>query len=133
VVRAGALLHVECPHPSPELTAQLLEKWYRRRANAYLPRRVFELAAELNVLPSRVTIRGQRSRWGSCSASAAISLNWRLMMLDAELTHYVLVHELCHLRHLNHSPAFWEMVHSVVPDARRQRRRLRDAPTEFRF
>ena len=102
----------------------LIERWYRREAATWFAGRVEHYAPRLGVRPSRVTIRGQRSRWGSCSGKGTVSLNWRLMMVPSALADYVVVHELCHLRHMNHSPRFWAMVGGVVPDYRERRRSL---------
>jgi hypothetical protein len=103
-----------------------IERWYRRSANDHLPARLEALAARLDCYPAAVTIRGQRSRWGSCSASGAISLNWRLMLLPTAIVDYVLVHELCHLQHHDHSPRFWALVARHLPDYRQHRKRLRE-------
>lgn len=102
----------------------LLQSWYQAQAAALLPERLARRAAELGVDFTRVTIRAQRSRWGSCSSSGAISLNWRLVLLPSMLCDYVLVHELCHLREMNHSPAFWRYVEQLIPDYRQRRAAL---------
>lgn len=96
----------------------LLEAWYRAEARRYLLPRLDRLGSELDLRPSRVSIRAQKTRWGSCSERGGISLNWRLMLLPSMLVEYVLVHELCHLRHLNHSPRFWALLGSLMPDYR---------------
>lgn len=103
----------------------LLEAWYRRQAGEILPRRMQPLARQLGVQYRRISIRAQRTRWGSCSATGAISLNWRLMLLSESLCDYVLVHELSHLREMNHSPRFWSLVGGVIPDFQSRRRQLR--------
>ena len=82
------------------------------------------LAHELDVSWARLTVRAQRTRWGSCSSRGNISLNWRLVLLPSQLADYVLAHELAHLREMNHSPAFWGLVERVVPDYRERRRAL---------
>ncbi len=105
----------------------LLESWYRSRAKQELPARLRGFGGELGLWPERVSIRGQKTRWGSCSGNGGISLNWRLMLLGIELVDYVLVHELCHLRHLNHSVRFWRLVGSLIPDFRQREDRLREA------
>ena len=96
----------------------------KRRGSS--PRASSIFAPRLGVRPSRLTIRGQRSRWGSCSGTGTVSLNWRLMLVPEALVDYVVVHELCHLRHMNHSPQFWEMVGGEIPDYLERRRRLDD-------
>ena len=124
VERRGTVLRVSTASLGEDELRALIEHWYRREAADWLAGRVEHYSPRLGVRPSRVTIRGQRSRWGSCSARGAVSLNWRLMMVPAALADYVVVHELCHLRHMNHSPRFWAMVGSIVPDYRHRRRSL---------
>ncbi|MBT6273490.1 MAG: M48 family metallopeptidase [Chromatiales bacterium] len=101
----------------------LLEKWYRARAQETLEQRLVGLGDQTGLHHNRLTIRAQRARWGSCTSRGNISLNWRLMLLPSTLVDYVLLHELCHLRHLNHSPAFWALLGSFMADyeARAQR------------
>ncbi|MEP7162900.1 MAG: M48 family metallopeptidase [Candidatus Moraniibacteriota bacterium] len=72
-----------------------------------------------------VSIRNQKSRWGSCSSAGRLSFNYRLVSLPPELSDYVLVHELCHLQELNHDPAFWELVAKTIPDFRARRAALK--------
>ena len=122
--RRGTVLLVSSTSLAEAELRTLIERWYRREAATHLSARVEHYSPRLGVRPSRVTIRGQRSRWGSCSGKGTVSLNWRLMMVPAELADYVVVHELCHLRHMDHSPHFWAMVRGVVPDYRERRRNL---------
>lgn len=103
---------------------ELLEAWFRGQAVRHLPERLERFAKELRVRPSRVSIRGQKTRWGSCSSQGEISLNWRLVLLPSELADYILVHELCHLRHLDHSSSFWNLVATQVPDYSAKRERI---------
>ena len=124
VERRGTVLRVSTGSLGDDELRALIERWYRREATAWFAGRVEHYALQLGVRPSRVTVRGQRSRWGSCSGKGTVSLNWRLMMVPSALSDYVVVHELCHLRHMNHSPNFWEMVAGVVPDYRQRRHGL---------
>nr|VFJ54247.1 MAG: hypothetical protein BECKDK2373C_GA0170839_104231 [Candidatus Kentron sp. DK] len=104
------------PVADREMIRLSLEKWYRRQARSFLPARLNALAGRVGTKsPSKVSIRGQKTRWGSCSGKGHISLNWRLMLLPRELVDYVLIHELCHLYHMNHSPEFWALVARAVP------------------
>ena len=73
----------------------------------------------------RISIRAQRSRWGSCSSKKTLSFNSRLAVLPIELVEYVVVHEVCHLLEMNHSPKFWRLVESVLPDFRKRRAALK--------
>ncbi len=95
---------------------QAVENFYRQLAHAYLPPRVDELAALHGFQYNRLYIKNQKTRWGSCSAKRNINLNLRLMMAPAAAIDYVILHELCHLRQLNHSPAFWALLESCCPD-----------------
>ena len=124
VEHRGKVLRVSATSLGEGELRALLEGWYRRKAALHLAARIEHYAPLLGVRPAKVTIRGQRSRWGSCSVKGALSLNWRLMMVPGALADYVVVHELCHLRHMDHSPRFWAMVGGVLPDYRLRRKRL---------
>jgi hypothetical protein len=97
----------------------------RRRARQELPIRLFELANACGVSVRKVSVRNQRHRWGSCSASGLICLNWRLVTMPEWVRDYVLYHELMHLKHMDHSPKFWACVEAVYPNYRAARQWLR--------
>jgi len=92
-----------------------LEAHFARRARIELPARTWQLAAETGVDVKHVVVRNQRSRWGSCSSTGTISLNWRLIQTPPMVTDYILYHELMHLREMNHSARFWARVEEVCP------------------
>ena len=94
-------------------------------ASAALPERLRELARHHGLEVSRVIVRNQRTLWGSCSRRGAISLNWRLMLMPPEVRDYILLHELAHLKHANHSRRFWTAVESMCPWYRDAHRWLR--------
>lgn len=98
-----------------------LRRAMRQQASRELPARLNELAAESGLRVARVTIRDQRSRWGSCSTRGAIALNWRLLLMPPSVRDYVIWHELMHLKRADHSPAFWKLVEQVCPDYRASR------------
>jgi len=98
-----------------------LRRAMRRQASRELPARLNELAAESGLRVARVTIRDQRSRWGSCSTRGAIALNWRLLLMPPSVRDYVIWHELMHLERADHSPAFWKLVEQVCPEYRAAR------------
>lgn len=125
VRRAGAELHLALPDEGESRIRAALEGWLRREAHRRLPERLLALARPIGVAPVRIVVRGQRTRWGSCSSRGTISLNWRLLLVPSALVDYVLLHEACHLRHLCHSPAFWALVESQMPDWADRRARLR--------
>ena len=106
---------------TPEAVEEL-----RRRAVRALPARLRELAAHHGLRVSRVSVRNQRSRWGSCSPSGHICLNWRLVLMPDAVRDYVLIHELMHLRRLDHSRHFWRLVAHACPDYQQSRRWLRE-------
>jgi predicted metal-dependent hydrolase len=95
------------------------------RARIVIPRRVAYYAPLVGVSVGRITLRFQRTRWGSCSVKGNLSFNAVLAAMDAELLDYVVVHELCHRRQMNHSPRFWAEVARVCPDWRRRRDELK--------
>jgi predicted metal-dependent hydrolase len=90
-----------------------LEAHFLRRARVELPARAWELAAETGADMKQVSVRNQRSRWGSCSAGGTISLNWRLVQTPDTVRDYIIYHELMHLREMNHSDRFWRRVAEV--------------------
>jgi len=102
-----------------------IERWYRRMARAEVGPRLDEAAAALGVSYSSVRIANQRTRWGSCSSSGAMSFNWRLLLAPEDVFDYVLWHEACHLRHLDHSPRFWGLLEQHRPGYREQKAWLR--------
>jgi predicted metal-dependent hydrolase len=97
----------------------------RARARALLPARLHELARAHGLAASRVSVRSQRTRWGSCGRDGHISLNWRLVLMPDWVRDYVLVHELMHLRRLDHSPKYWSLVAAACPAYREARAWLR--------
>jgi predicted metal-dependent hydrolase len=109
------------PVYSPEAIAGL-----RRRASRELPERLKILASQHGLHVLRVSIRNQRSRWGSCSPSGHICLNWRLVLMPDCVRDYVLIHELMHLRRLDHSRHFWRLVAHACPEYENARRWLRE-------
>lgn len=92
-----------------------LEAHFRRAARIELPARTWELAAVVGVEVREVTVRDQRTRWGSCSSTGTISLNWRLVQAPAFAADYIILHELMHVREMNHSDRFWALVEGVCP------------------
>jgi len=102
-----------------DLTADLrptLESAFKSRARIELTSRTWELAAATNMDIKKVSVRSQRTRWGSCTQGGVISLNWRLILAPPEVSDYVIYHELMHLREMNHSRRFWRAVQAVCPD-----------------
>lgn len=108
-----------------QLIRPFVAKALQKEARAYLPRRLRYLADQYGFLYNKVRFGTQKGRWGSCSSSGTISLNVGLMALNPELIDYVLIHELCHTTHMNHSANFWSLVESCLPDYKVRRKRLK--------
>jgi predicted metal-dependent hydrolase len=108
------------------LATKLVERLYRDATTTAVGEAVGRLAPTIGATPARWAVRQQERRWGSCSADGTLRFNWRLAMLPPDLVEYVVVHELCHLRHANHSPAFWAAVEGALPSAAGLRKRLRE-------
>jgi hypothetical protein len=102
----------------------LLRAWLKRAAYERLAPRLLQLAEDLNYSVARVSIRCQRTRWGSCSTRGTVSLNCSLLFLTLDVVRYLFVHELAHTKHMNHSDNFWRLVEKIEPDYRRLDRDL---------
>jgi predicted metal-dependent hydrolase len=124
-----AVLPLPQGDPKDELHVEL-RRWLMVQARGVLPGRVAVESQRLRLVPAKVQVRLQRSRWGSCSARKTVSLNARSLFLGPDLLRYLIVHELCHLAHLAHSPAFWSLVAQYEPDYRRLDAQLKTAWTE---
>ena len=108
----------------PEL-ATAIAKHFAAVAKAVLQTRVLEISERMRLFPKELRFRSQKTRWGSCSTRGLISLNWRLIVAPVEVIDYVIVHELAHLAHHNHSSAFWNLVASEIPDYQRHKQWLK--------
>ncbi len=96
----------------------LLRRWLAASARRILTPQVERIAGETGLRPAAVSIRRQRTRWGSCTTRRQVNLNCAALFLTEALVEYLIVHELCHLRHMNHSRKFWSLVGTIVPDVR---------------
>ena len=99
---------------------------YIRKAKETITKRVSYFARLMGVSYRNITIREQKTRWGSCSSEKNLNFNWKLVLLAPELLDYVVVHELAHRREMNHSKNFWKIVEAELPDYRERRRRLKE-------
>ncbi len=120
VHRRGDVLLVPANDPGPAL-----ERWYRGQARKLIAAKLDAATQRAGVTYAALTIRGQRTRWASCSASGAMSFNWRLLLAPEAVLDYVVEHEVCHLTHLDHSSRFWALMAARVPDHREHSRWLR--------
>jgi predicted metal-dependent hydrolase len=120
-------LHVGLAHDArPEQIRDAVQAWLQRQARRIFEERCRVYAERLGVRWTRLSLSSAQTRWGSAHASGAIRLNWRLVHFALPTIDYVVAHELAHLREMNHSPRFWDVVRSVLPDYERARRALRD-------
>jgi predicted metal-dependent hydrolase len=119
--RRGDVLHVPSGDARPAL-----ERWYRRAARTEIGPRLDEAVAALGRAYTKLTIREQRTRWGSCSTTGAMSFNWRLVLAPEEVLDYVVWHEACHLVVMDHSRRFWVLLERHRPGYRAPQRWLRD-------
>lgn len=119
--RRGDALHV----PAGATQRDAIERWYRRQARVEIAPRLDAAAAAVGRPYAKLTIRGQRTRWGSCSSTGALSFNWRLLLAPEPVLDYVVWHEACHLAVMDHSPRFWALVARHCPGYEAPRRWLR--------
>jgi predicted metal-dependent hydrolase len=107
-------------------TGEMLAKFYEKCGREILSERLLYFSEKMNLSPSTVVFRSQKTRWGSCSTRGKISLNWRLVFAPMDVIDYVVVHELAHLRHHNHGASFWRLVAQHAPNYLTLRKWLRD-------
>ena len=119
------VLHVRVGRPGVESLRDALERWYRRLARAEIEPRLDAAVARAGVSYSGLQIRGQRTRWASCSSTGAMSFNWRLLLAPAEILDYVVEHEVAHLEVHDHSERFWSLLGRRVPEYREHEAWLR--------
>ncbi len=97
-----------------------------QKAREIFPERVEYYAKKMGISYGRITIREQKTRWGSCSSKGNLNFNWKLTLMPPDILDYVVVHELAHRREMNHSRAFWKIVEQMLPDYKERRKRLRE-------
>ncbi len=103
-----------------------LEKWYRKEALLVFTKKASAYAEILSVSFNEIRIKDQRSCWGSCSGRKNLNFNWRILMAPEPVCDYIILHEVCHLIHMDHSPAFWELVAHYCPDYAKHKKWLKD-------
>jgi len=108
-----------------DMVSKILQHWLKHQAKRYLPSALFAISQEMGETYLSVSVRLQKTRWGSCSNQRRINLNAKLLLLPEDLMRYVMVHELSHLQHLNHSPKFWQRVAEFDSEYEEKRQQLR--------
>ncbi|HSN57844.1 MAG TPA: SprT family zinc-dependent metalloprotease, partial [Clostridiaceae bacterium] len=103
-----------------------LDGWYKEELLRIVTLRIGELSAAMGLKPNRIGVRAQKTIWGSCSYDNNISINLKLALAPPEIIDYIIVHELCHIKHKNHSSEFWLAVESVMPDYKQRRSWLKE-------
>ncbi len=112
------------PDKSQQLHKVILT--YKKLASKWLKERTLEIARVINANFDEFKISDTKGRWGCCTSNCCINLNWRVVCLEPALIDYVIVHELCHLREMNHSPKFWANVEKILPDYKRRRKSVKE-------
>lgn len=129
----GDHLTLTLPHDDEALARAALERWYRRRAQTVIAERLAHWNVHYGYTWTRVAIKEQKTRWGSCSRRGSLNFNWRLLLAPLPVLDYVVIHELCHLKEPNHAPRFWALVAHTCPDHREWRAWLRQHGHELRL
>ena len=106
---------------------------YKNLAREVLTERTLTYGKTLGLVPKSVKVNDAKTRWGSCSSKGSINFSWRLIMAEGEVIDYVIVHELAHLREMNHSPRFWAVVESILPDYKKRKKKLKEFQKEIAY
>ena len=110
---------------------KLLEQHFKNHAYGFLQKRLSQMSEQTGLIYNRLTVRAQKTRWGSCSAKKNINLNYRLLFVDIQLLDYILLHELVHTVHLNHSRNFWRLVEQFMPDYKHRDKQISQVRKEL--
>ncbi|MCF8010940.1 MAG: M48 family metallopeptidase [Clostridiales bacterium] len=116
---------VTTPSKDEVIIREAMEKWYRDKALKKIKERVKYYQYYFKVQPTKVRVKEQKRRWGSCTSKNELLFNWRLIMASSPVLDYLVVHEMSHLVHRNHSQDFWDMVASILPDYKNRREWLK--------
>lgn len=109
------VLEIHTPKPDGEQVHEAVKKWFREYARQILSKKAEEYAEIMGVSYHRIAIKEQKTRWGSCSSKGNLNFNWKLILMPDFMQNYVVVHELAHLKQMNHSKAFWVEVEKILP------------------
>ncbi|SHO44627.1 M48 family metallopeptidase [Anaerocolumna xylanovorans] len=126
-------LTIETMSEDTEFLRECITGWYRKYAKETLQRKASYYSVKMQTDYKRITVREQRTRWGSCSSKGNLNFNWKLIMMPEMVIDYVVVHELAHRKYMNHSPSFWKEVEKVLPDYKERRSWLKKNGGYFSF
>jgi len=118
-------LNITAPHLSPSIISRGVVQWYRTMSHLFLEDRVPFWAKLIGVSPKNIRIKNQHTLWGSCSKRANLNFNWRILLLSKQAADYLIIHELSHLKELNHSPSFWLLVQKFNPEYKTHKAELK--------
>lgn len=102
-------------------TRKLIVDWYKKIATDIIGTRAMEVSNKISIKPSKIIIKDQKSIWGSCNSKKEIRLNWRLVLMPYSVMEYIIIHELCHIKHMNHSKEFWSLVDYYCDDYKKSK------------
>jgi len=119
-------LNIFAPTKDRAMLKNALQKWYKREAKKIIIKRLEFYKPKFSIEPGIIKIKEQKKRWGSCSSKGNIYFNWRAIMAPPPVIDYIIVHEMSHLIHKNHSPKFWKLVEAILPDYKDRKKWLRD-------
>ena len=125
IIFENKILQVKLPHDSNYSSVEIYLAFLKKHAKKYLIERTNSFANKFDFSISKIGIRGQKTRWGSCTSSGKLSFNYKLLKFRKEVIDYVIIHELCHTKEMNHSKKFWTLVESYCPDYKSLRKELK--------
>lgn len=111
-------LNIMAPRLSPSIISRGIVYWYKTMAKLFLEDRVAYWSKIISISPNAIRVKNQHTVWGSCSKKANLNFNWRILLLSKQAADYLIIHELTHLKEMNHSPRFWQLVEEFCPDYR---------------
>ena len=126
-------LQLHLPKFDQSAIPSLIREWYAHKARIHLNDRILYWERRMNVHPASFRIKNQKTLWGSCSRKGNLNFNWRILLLPVETADYLIIHELAHLQHMNHSSRFWSEVERFCPDYKQHRRVLRERDHWLRY
>lgn len=111
---------IKTPSYDKELLKEAMKKWYRQKTEEIIRERLEYLQKYFDKAPSDIKIKEQKKRWASCTSRGRLLFNWRCSMASVEAIDYIIIHEMCHLYHMNHSKYFWNKVETILPDYKKR-------------